>query len=202
MSSEEPSSPEKKSPEKKSPEKKLAEKKLAEKKLAEKNTDHSQNPSSDTALKKPKGSPKARRTAARLAAVQVLYELEMGDGATARQAVYDMMVMRQDEIDDVLLEPDKTLLDQIIIGLAGRLKDVDTLLEGAFGTTGRSLAQSEVILRCILRAGAFELLADGETPAGVIINDYINVAHAFFDGAEPKKVNGVLDKVAKTLDRT
>jgi len=56
-----------------------------------------------------------------------------------------------------------------------------------------------VILRAILRAGAFELLSMSDVPARVIINEYVNVAKAFFDDNKPGMVNGVLDKLARVL---
>ena len=55
------------------------------------------------------------------------------------------------------------------------------------------------ILRAILRAGVFELMERPDVPARVIINEYINVAHAFFSDDEPRVVNGVLDKIAHKL---
>ena len=146
-----------------------------------------------------KSSAKARRTAARLAAVQSLYQLELGDGP-ARRAVYDLMHLRQDDIEEELVEPDNDLLTAITNGVQDRLSDVDSLIVGAMAEA-RSLDRAEAILRAILRAGTYELLTDAETPVGVIINDYVNVAHAFFTENEPAKLNGVLDKVAQNLGR-
>jgi N utilization substance protein B len=145
-------------------------------------------------------SAKARRTAARLAAVQALYQLELGDNPTGKQAVYDLMQMRQDDIPEKLVEPDSALLQAIVDGVGERLADIDSLLQGAIGE-GRGLERTEAVLRAILRAGVFELLADSATASGIIINDYVNVAHAYFDAAEPGKVNAVLDKVAKNIGR-
>lgn len=143
-------------------------------------------------------SAKARRTAARLAAVQALYQLEMGDGPVGR-AVYDLMQLRQDDLPEQLVEPDAQLLQAITDGLNARLTDVDDLINGAL--QGRTLERSEAVLRAIYRAGAYELLTDAATPVGVIINDYVNVAHAFFSEGEPARINAVLDKVAQALGR-
>lgn len=144
-------------------------------------------------------SAKARRTAARLAAVQALYQLEMGDGP-ANRAVFDLMQLRQDDLPEQLVEPDAALLKTITDGLQARLKDVDDLVNGAL-SENRSIERSEAVLRAIYRAGAYELLTDTATPVGVIINDYVNVAHAFFNEGEPAKINAVLDKVAQALGR-
>ena len=144
-------------------------------------------------------SAKARRTAARLAAVQVLYQLELGDGP-ARRAVYDVLYMRQDDLPETLVEPDADLLRIITEGVQSRQSDIDDLLTAALSAS-RSLERSEAVLRAVLRAGTFELLTDGETAPGIIINDYVNVAHAFFNVGEPAKVNAVLNAVAQALGR-
>jgi N utilization substance protein B len=145
-------------------------------------------------------SAKARRTAARLAAVQALYQLELGADPTPRQAVYDLMQMRQGEDDEPLVQPDAEMLGAISAGVPDRLKDVDGLLDGAL-EGGRPLNHVEAIMRAILRAGVYELLTDATTASAIIINDYVNVAHAFFEGPEPAKVNAVLDKVSRQLGR-
>ncbi len=147
-----------------------------------------------------KSSAKARRSAARLAIVQALYQLEQGDVSTPRQAIFDLMQMRQDDIEEELIAPDAALLEGVVSGIPRRIGDIDTLLQGAIGGS-RPLDRSESVLRAILRAGAYELITNAETAAGIIINDYINVAHSFFSGTEPAKVNAVLDKIAKNIGR-
>ena len=57
----------------------------------------------------------------------------------------------------------------------------------------------DAILRAILRAGTFELMEEAAVPPRVVINEYVNVAHAFFAGDEPRVVNGVLDALARKL---
>lgn len=144
-------------------------------------------------------SAKARRTAARLAAVQALYQLELGEGPAPR-AVYDLMQMRQDDLPETLVEPDAELLKVISEGVGSRQDSIDDLL-GAALADSRPLDKSEAILRAVLRAGTFELLSDSATATGIIINDYVNVAHAFFSAGEPAKVNAVLNAVARALGR-
>jgi transcription antitermination protein NusB len=145
-----------------------------------------------------KSSLKARRTAARLAAVQALYALEVGEGSS-NGVVRDVGLLRQHDIPEALIEPDAELLRSIVSGVPERLDDVDSLVSGAM--EGRAFAHTEAVLRAILRAGVFELLHEAETPAGIIINDYMNIAHAYFSSGEPAKVNAVLDKVTKQLQR-
>lgn len=147
-----------------------------------------------------KSSAKARRTAARLAAAQALYQLELGDELTTKQAVYDLLQMHQDDMPEELITPDQDLLQKITDAASARLQDIDGLIAGATQQT-RSLDRAEAVLRAIMRAGVAEMLVDGETPAGILINDYVNVAHAFFSEAEPGKVNAVLNAVARSLGR-
>ena len=79
-----------------------------------------------------------------------------------------------------------------------RQRDIDPLVDQQLAT-GWRLVRVDSILRAILRAGSFELLERADVPARVVINEYINVAHAFFDEDEPKVVNGILDRIARRL---
>ena len=145
-----------------------------------------------------KGSPKAQRTAARLAAVQVLYQMRLNN-QDAKPALREFVDKRIGfKLDDQVLVPaDKELLNKIVLGLQDRWSDVDGIVSGALAAGRRG--EVEPLLDCILKAGCFELLSHGDVDAGVIINDYLNVTTAFYEGSEPKLVNAVLDKVAKTV---
>jgi N utilization substance protein B len=79
-----------------------------------------------------------------------------------------------------------------------RQRDIDPMIDDQLAT-GWRLVRVDSILRAILRAGVYELVERRDVPARVAINEYINVAHAFFDEEEPKVVNGVLDKLARHL---
>jgi N utilization substance protein B len=79
-----------------------------------------------------------------------------------------------------------------------RQRDIDPLVDQQLAT-GWRLVRVDSILRAILRAGVFELMERPDVPARVIINEYINVAHAFFSEDEPRVVNGVLDRIAHKL---
>ncbi len=145
-------------------------------------------------------SAKARRTASRLAAAQTLYQLELGDVHSVREAIYDLMQLRQDDLPETLVDPDPELLQAICEGAHARLPEIDQIAEAALAGS-RSLARTEPLLRAIYRACISELLIDGETAAGILINDYVNVAKAFCTEGEHKKVNAVLDTVARQLGR-
>ena len=77
-----------------------------------------------------------------------------------------------------------------------RQTDIDPLVDAKLAG-GWRLNRLDSILRATLRAGAFELLERRDIPARVIISEYVDVAKEFFNGEEPKVVNGVLDKLAR-----
>jgi N utilization substance protein B len=139
----------------------------------------------------------ARRSAARLAAVQVLYQMEM-TGADAEQALQDAKDRRAAEPKGRMAEPDSSLLNQVVRGVAAQLADLDGHVGGALSTDW-TVDRLEAVLRAIVRAGAWELSARPQTPARVCISEWVDVAHAFYSGPEPGLVNAVLDRLAQTL---
>lgn len=153
-------------------------------------------------------SPFAARTAARLAATQLLYQ-EIISGAmpqgaespAAAIAHWGKRRLSEDESASEPVTPDPALLARILGGVSRQQEDIDSLLRGALDPAWPP-ERIEAALLAILQAGGYELLAETETPAGVIINDYIEIARAFFSGSEPALVNGVLDKLAKTVRAT
>jgi N utilization substance protein B len=93
---------------------------------------------------------------------------------------------------------DEGLFAELVEGTAARREDIDRGISSAL-TPDWPLERLEIILRAILRAGVYELLARPQVPAPVIISEYLDIAHAFFAGKEPGLVNGVLDRLARTL---
>lgn len=145
------------------------------------------------------GSAKARRSSARLAAVQALYQIEMGATPT-EIAIGEFVRYRigHEHDGDTLVTADAQLFADIVRGAMRRRADIEGVLRGAL--TGQwSFDRMEPLLRWILSAGVYELMEQAETAPNIIINDYIDVAHAFFAGKEPGMVNGVLDRLARTL---
>ncbi len=149
-------------------------------------------------VKRTEGSAKARKTAARLAAVQVLYQMRLNN-QDAKSAVREFSDHRIGfNLDgDVLVPADAEMLEEIVMGVSARWSDIEEMVGKALAQGGKS--EIETLLESILRAGAFELIAKGDTDAGVIINDYLNVTTAFYEGSEPKIVNAILDKIAKAV---
>lgn len=145
-----------------------------------------------------KGSPKAQRSAARLAAVQVLYQMRLNN-QEAQSAVREYISHRNgfDLDGDVFVPADEDLLQDIITGVQTRWTDIDDIVTAALAAGGKN--EVEPLLDAVLRAGTFELLAHGSIDTGIIIHDYLNVTAGFYDGSEPKLVNAILDKIAKTV---
>jgi N utilization substance protein B len=144
------------------------------------------------------GSKKAR-AAARLAAVQALYQHEME--ATPMASLLDEFHRHRlgAEIDDDQYnKADVAFFDDVVKGVIARREEIDELLSGKLAE-GWSLARLDKTMLQILRAGAYELLARADVPAPAAITEYVDVAHAFFEPREAKFVNGVLDAVSKAL---
>ena len=147
------------------------------------------------------------RAAARMAAVQALYELDMVDGdpdpvlRTFIEKRWTVTVEDEDgdEVGEAeFLDPDKTFLIDLVRGVLAKKPAIDEMLDGALGEKW-TVERLEVLLRQVMRAGAFELSEMPNIPAKVVINEYMDIANAFFTGGEPKMVNGVLDKLARVL---
>jgi len=93
---------------------------------------------------------------------------------------------------------DKALFSELLQIAVSRQVDIDNLIHAALAE-GWTLARLDSTLRALLRAAAAELIACTQTPARVVISEYVDVAHAFFAGEEPSFVNGVLDSLARQL---
>ncbi|HUZ71572.1 MAG TPA: transcription antitermination factor NusB [Stellaceae bacterium] len=140
-----------------------------------------------------------RRTAARLAAVQALYQLELA-GASVDSVISEFVHHRlgRDGEGDGFGDADPGFFAALVRGAAARHDELDRLIAAAL-TPEWPLERLESVLRAILRAGAYELLACPDVPVPVVISEYLDIGHAFFGGREPGLVNGVLDRLARTL---
>lgn len=139
------------------------------------------------------------RSAARLAAVQALYQLEM-EGTPVAQLLHEFHLHRLGAtIEDVTYAPaEVSFFDDVVGGVAARRSEIDELIRGRL-SEGWSLERLDRPMRQILRAGAYELLARADVPTASIISEYVDVAKAFYDKREAGFVNGLLDAVAKTV---
>jgi N utilization substance protein B len=141
---------------------------------------------------------KGSRSAARLGAVQALYQITSNSEPTSLVIAQFVDTRLGQELDgDRYFPADEDLFTDIVAGVSNRVKDIDKAL-GATLKGNLSLPRMETLIVAILRAGAYELLARPDMPIAVIINEYVDIAHAFYDQKEPGMVNGILDTVAKT----
>ena len=148
---------------------------------------------------KPTPVPHIGRSTARLAAVQALYQHAMSGTPVERIIADGIRGGFAEALDGQdLVPPDRPLFVRIVRGVRDRRGDVDALIDGALERPW-SRDRLELLLVAILRAGAWELVDTAETPTRVVISDYVDVAHAFFDGREPGLVNAVLDRIARRV---
>jgi len=140
-----------------------------------------------------------KRTASRLAAVQALYQIDL-TGASPATAIIEFTRhnLGGNAPDESFGEADDQLFAELVEGTSARREDIDRGLASALSADW-PLERLEVILRAILRAAVYELLARPDVPARVIISEYLDIAHAFFAGKEPGLVNGVLDRLARSI---
>lgn len=139
------------------------------------------------------------RSAARLAAVQALYQQEMEGTPLARllKEFHDYRLGAT--VEDVeFAEAEVDFFDDIVAGINKRRAEIDTLIEGKLAK-GWSLERLDRPQKQILRAGTYELLARPDVPVAAIIGEYVDVADAFYDKREKGFVNGLLDAIAKDV---
>lgn len=146
------------------------------------------------------------RTAARLAAVQALYQMDLA-GTDLNDVIKEFLSERMSGAtepgDDAQAGPelkgaDRLFFADILRAMLRRQREIDPLVDDQLAT-GWRLVRVDAILRAVLRAGVAELLEREDVPARVVINEYINVAHFFFSEDEPRVVNGVLDRIARKV---
>jgi N utilization substance protein B len=153
------------------------------------------------------------RSLSRAASVQALYQMDVA-GTDLEAVIVEFQIHRlgsrgtadtggDDTAADT--EPGETLegadlqfFADLVRGVVRRQRDVDPLIDQHLADTWR-LVRIDSTLRAILRAAAFELLERADVPARVVISEYINIAHAFFAGEEPRVVNAVLDRIARRV---
>ena len=137
------------------------------------------------------------RSAARLAAVQALYQREMEGTPTARllKEFHDHRLGATIE-DEQYHEAERDFFDDLVPGVDARRAKLDELIAARLAQ-GWSLERLDRPMRAILRAGTYELIARPDVPVGSVISEYVDVAHAFYDKRESGFVNGLLDAIAK-----
>ncbi len=139
------------------------------------------------------------RSAARLAAVQALYQLEM-EGTPVHILLHEFHQHRLGAtIEDVTYTPaEESFFDDVVMGVDRRRDEIDAAITARL-SSGWSLDRLDKPMRQILRAGTYELLARPDVGTGTVISEYVDVAHAFYDKREAGFVNGLLDGVSKDV---
>ncbi len=139
------------------------------------------------------------RAAARLAAVQALYQHEM-EGTAVPALLHEFHNHRLGAtIEDAeYADADVEFFDDLVSGATARAGEIDVAIEKKLAS-GWSLARLDKPMKAILRAGTYELLARKDVPVGATISEYVDVAHAFYERRETGFVNGLLDGIAKDV---
>ncbi|SDD60884.1 MULTISPECIES: transcription antitermination factor NusB [Kordiimonas] len=140
------------------------------------------------------------RSAARLAAVQALYQLDMSDEPKAKMVVEEYVNHRlgQEIEGDQYVAADANLFSDVVLGAWERREEIDGTLTSCLSSDW-PLDRLEKLIHAIFRAGGYELVARPDVPTAVIINEYVDVAHGFYERTEASFVNGVLDRFAKAV---
>lgn len=140
-----------------------------------------------------------KRGAARLAAVQALYQMDL-----ASTSLHDILAefeshwMGREVEGEQYLPAEAAFFREVVGGVVAEQRRLDPLIDAAL-SDGWPLKRIETVLRAILRAGAYELEKRSDIPARVIVSEYVDVAHAFVERDETGMVNAVLDQLARRL---
>jgi transcription antitermination protein NusB len=141
--------------------------------------------------------PPAARSAARLGAVQALYQMDIaGTDVGEVLAQFSTRVAGDDFEDGQCGEADYKFLKEIVDGVVREQKEIDPAINEVLAKDW-PLPKLDSTVRAILRAGSYELMFMDRVPARVALNEYVELAHAFFDGEESGFINGVLNQLAR-----
>jgi transcription antitermination protein NusB len=140
-----------------------------------------------------------KRSAARLAAVQALYQMDIaGTSLPDILAEFESHWLGQDVEGDSYPEAEAAYFRDVVSGVLREQRELDPLVDDALAK-GWPLKRVEAVLRAVLRAGAYELMHKNDVPARVVVSEYVDVAGAFLDREETGMVNAVLDVLARRV---
>ncbi|MCW2309314.1 transcription antitermination factor NusB [Rhodobium gokarnense] len=155
----------------------------------------------DRPASRPRAGKANRRGVARLAAVQALYQMEIA-GTSLNQVIAEFETYRLggQEVDGNQFQAaDAGWFRDLVSGVVAEQRAIDPEIDRALAVAEWPLKRVDATLRAILRAGVYELKARRDVPVRAVLSEYIDVAKAFYDGDEPRIVNGVLDRIAHLL---
>lgn len=145
-----------------------------------------------------KPSQTAMRNAARLMAVQAVYQMAVNKEEPALVVNEYLGLRKNMDVDgETLVAPDESLFRDIVLGVAGRVGDLAEIVAANRTLKEGQLPQNEPLLQSVLLCGSYELLSHQDIDFPIIISAYVDVSKAFFTGHEPGLVNGILDSVRK-----
>ena len=131
--------------------------------------------------------------------MQALYQMDLAQTDVGEVLAQFSTRTTRSNFDDGNVEgADFAFLKDIVEGVVREQLAIDPKISESLAP-GWSLSRLESIMRAMLRAGAYELMFRDDIPAKAVISEYIDVAHAFYDGDQPGFVNGVLDRLARSL---
>jgi N utilization substance protein B len=140
-----------------------------------------------------------RRGAARLAAVQALYQMDVaGTGINDILAQFESHWIGREVEGEQYLPAEAAFFRKLVRGVMDEQRHLDPQIDEALAA-GWPLKRVEAILRAILRAGVYEIQHERDIPMRVVVSEYVDVAHAFVENDEVGMVNAVLDQLARTL---
>lgn len=141
--------------------------------------------------------PANQRSVARLGAVQALYQMDAG-GTPLPAVIAEFEAHRLgEEVEGEQLRPaDRPFFRALVGGVVKAQRRIDPVIHAALPETW-PLTRIDLTLRAVLRCGVYELLSRPDIPGRVVINEYVDIASAFFTADEPGLVNGLLDRVAR-----
>ncbi len=140
---------------------------------------------------------------ARLAAVQAMFQISL-QGVSPPEVISEFIDYRLSNLLDGLDEEvdtfpaDKTFFKKLVLGTFERLQEIDAMIEQTLSGSW-SLTTLEPVLKNILRVGIHELLSENETPAVVVISEYVDITKSFFSDQQAAFANQSLDKLAQLI---
>ena len=140
-----------------------------------------------------------RRSQARLAAVQALFQIQDGNHSV-EEVIDQFLSFRSHEAGEAGMpaDADRDFFVELVSGASQHASELEPLVASSLGASW-TMARLDRLMRALLQAGVFELKQLVHVPARVVINEYVEIAHAFYDAREPGFVNSLLDRVAREL---
>ena len=143
-----------------------------------------------------------KRGAARLAAVQALYQMDLaGTGINEILAEFESHWLGGEVEGAQYLPAEAAFFREVVTGFVREQRRLDPIIDAALAG-GWPLKRVDALLRAVLRAGAYELDLRRDVPVRVVVSEYVDVAQAFLDREETGMVNAVLDQLARQLRAT